>query len=196
MVMTKSCAPRAAVASAIAGLLIATLLHAQTKPAARTTATTGAAATTMTIRINAGAAKESTDAAGNTWLADTGFTGGETVDRGADLKIANTDTPEIYRTERFGMTAFAQPVPNGKYTVKLHFAETSSAVSAAGERIFSMDVEGEQLNDFDPWSKAGGRERAHVETVKVEVTDGQLDIKFTPKLQNPEINAIEIIPAS
>jgi hypothetical protein len=32
--------------------------------------------------------------------------------------------------------------------------------------------------------------------VDVDVTDGKLDIKFTPNIENPEINAIEIIPAS
>jgi hypothetical protein len=29
----------------------------------------------------------------------------------------------------------------------------------------------------------------------VEVTDGKLDISFTPKEENPEINGIEILPA-
>jgi hypothetical protein len=27
-----------------------------------------------------------------------------------------------------------------------------------------------------------------------DITDGKLDIKFTPDLENPEINGIEIIP--
>jgi hypothetical protein len=29
----------------------------------------------------------------------------------------------------------------------------------------------------------------------VEVTTGKLDITFTPNIENPEINGIEIIPA-
>jgi hypothetical protein len=94
------------------------------------------------------------------------------------------------------MTKFSQAVPNGKYTIKLHFAETSSAISAAGERVFSMDVEGKEVKDFDIWAKAGGREKAYVESVDVEVKDGTLDITFTAKTQNPAINAVEIIPAS
>ena len=44
--------------------------------------------------------------------------------------------------------------------------------------------------------KAGGAQHAYIETVDVDVTDGKLDIKFTPNIENPEINAIEIIPAS
>jgi len=29
----------------------------------------------------------------------------------------------------------------------------------------------------------------------VEVTDGKLNISFTPNVENPEINGIEILPA-
>jgi hypothetical protein len=39
-------------------------------------------------------------------------------------------------------------------------------------------------------------QRAYVETVNVEVPDGKLAITFIPKVQNPEINGIEIIPGS
>jgi len=60
--------------------------------------------------------------------------------------------------------------------------------------VFSFDVEGKTFKDFDVWVKAGGAARAYVETVPVNVTDGQLDIKFTPQIENPQINGIEIIP--
>ena len=149
------------------------------------------------IRINAGASAQSTDAAGNVWLPDSGFTGGETVDRDADMTIEGANDPAVYRSEHYGMTAFSLAVPNGKYTVKLHFAETSSAVSGAGERVFSINVEGHDIKNLDVWSKSGGPKHALVETVNgVNVTDGKLDITFTADTQNPEINAIEIIPAS
>jgi hypothetical protein len=42
--------------------------------------------------------------------------------------------------------------------------------------------------------KAGGGQRAHVETVNVNVTDGKLDITFTSNIENTEINGIEITP--
>jgi hypothetical protein len=41
--------------------------------------------------------------------------------------------------------------------------------------------------------KAGGSNRAYVETVPVEVTDGKFKITFTSNVENPEINAIELI---
>jgi Malectin domain len=174
----------------------------QAKPAMKAPATVSAKPTAMAqpmeaakaIRIDAGSPAAITDKAGNSWLADTGFTDGEILDRG-DIAIAGTDTPELYRTERFGMTQFTLPVPNGKYQVKLHFAETFDGITAAGERIFSVNVQGTELKGIDPFKEAGGANKAIVKTVPVEVKDGKLQIMFTPDVQSPEINAIEIIPA-
>ena len=145
------------------------------------------------IRINA-AGSEFTDSEGNKWLADQGFTGGDNADRG-DMAIANTKDQTIYRTEHWGMSDFSQPVPNGKYTVKLHFAETWEGITGTDQRVFSFNVEGHEFKDFDVWAKAGGDKKAYIETVSVEVTDGKLDISFTTNKDNPEINGIEIIPA-
>jgi hypothetical protein len=147
------------------------------------------------VRIKAGLFTAFTDSDGNVWLPDQGFTDGETTDRPDDLQIANTKDPAFYRTERYSMTSFSYPVPNGKYLVKLHFAETFDGISGPGGRVFSFNVEGQEFKDFDIWVKAGGAQRAYIETVNVEVTDGKLDISFTPKEENPEINGIEILPA-
>ena len=147
------------------------------------------------VRIKAGLFTTFTDSDGNVWLPDQGFTDGETTDRPDDLQIANTKDPAFYRTERFSMTSFSYPVPNGKYLVKLHFAETFDGISGPGGRVFSFKVEGQEFKDFDIWVKAGGAQRAYIETVNVEVTDGKLDVSFTAQEENPEINGIEILPA-
>lgn len=147
------------------------------------------------IRINAGAEANFTDAGGNIWLADRGFEGGDIVTRGAEMTIENTKDAELYRTEHWGMNSFSQPLHNGKYVVKLHFSETWLGIGAPGERVFSFNVEGQEFSGFDVWVKAGGRQRAYIETVNVAVVDGKLDITFEPNMDNPEINAIEIIPA-
>ena len=148
-----------------------------------------------TIRIDAGGAAY-TDANGNAWLADQGFEGGDNADRGGDMQIENTKDPTIYRSEHWGMSSFSQAVPNGKYTVKLHFAETWEGITGPGQRVFTFNVEGHEFKDFDVWTKAGGAHKAYIETVNVEVTDGKLDITFTTDKDNPEINGIEIIPGS
>jgi len=147
-----------------------------------------------TIRIHAGASASFTNSDGEVWLADQGFADGDTTERANDLPIANTKDPMIYRAERYGMTAFSQKLPNGKYTVKLHFAETYEGITGPGQRVFSVKVQGHEIQDLDVWAKTGGSQRADVETVEVEVTEGKLDITFQSKTENPEINGIEILP--
>lgn len=146
------------------------------------------------IRIRAGTTASHTDEAGVVWLADQGFSGGDTVDR-AGIVVANTKTPSIYTAERYSMSSFTWKLPNGKYTVKLHFAETYEGIYGKGERVFTFTVEGKEFKGFDVTAKSGGVMRAYVETVEVEVNDGKLDITFAHQVENPQINALEIIPA-
>jgi endoglucanase len=147
-----------------------------------------------TIRIKAGSATPYTDPAGNVWLADQGFEGGDTTERAADLAVANTNDPGLYRSEHYGMTGFSIAVPNGKYLVKLHFADTYEGITGVGQRVFSYNVQGKDFRDFDIWATAGGGQKAYVQSVPVEVTNGKLQITFTANVENPEINGIEIIP--
>ena len=147
------------------------------------------------IRINAGADASFTDSSGNVWFSDRGFVGGDVVVRAADTPIANTKDAGLYRTEHWGMDSFSQRLPDGKYVVKLHFAETSPTIEGPGGRLFSFNVEGHEFRNFDVWVKAGGPRRAYIETVNVDITDGQLDISFEAGADSPEINGIEISPA-
>jgi endoglucanase len=147
-----------------------------------------------TIRIKAGVTTALKDETGVMWLPDQGFADGDTIQR-PELAIANTKTPSVYQAERYLMSAFSQALPNGKYLVKLHFAETYEGITGKGQRVFSFNVEGKEFKDFDVFVKAGGFARAYIETVEVEVKDMKLDITFTSQVENPEINAIEILPA-
>lgn len=192
----------------VAALALGLLAGCQTKPssnqmtstpsatAVAPSAASASAPVAPPVRIKTGVTAPFTDSEGNVWLPDQGFADGDTTDRASDLQIANTKDPGLYRTERYSMTSFSYPVPNGKYIVKLHFAETYDGISGPGDRVFSFNVEGHAFNDFDIWVKAGGPNRAYIETVPVDVTDGKLDITFTPKVENPEINGIEILPGS
>ena len=159
------------------------------------TAAAAPASAAKTIRIKAGKSEPVKDAEGNVWLADQGFEGGQTIER-PDIQIATTKSPDLYRAERYSMDSYSWSVPNGKYVVKLHFAETFEGITGPGQRVFSFNVQGKEFKDFDPWVKAGGFLKAYVETVPVEVTDGKIKVTFTPKVENPQICAIEIIPQS
>ncbi|HKW30799.1 MAG TPA: malectin domain-containing carbohydrate-binding protein, partial [Verrucomicrobiae bacterium] len=169
-------------------------------PAAPSSATSMAANAAVApvsppVRIKAGSFKSFVDHDGNLWLPDRGFADGETAER-PHLAVVNTKDPELYCTERYGMTSFSYPVPNGQYMVKLHFAETYDAITGPGQRVFTFIIEGREFKNFDIWAEAGGAQRALVQTVNVEVSDGTLNINFIPGQQNPEINGIEILPVS
>jgi len=108
--------------------------------------------------------------------------------------VTGAKDPGLFTSEHFSMTAFSCKIPNGKYTAKLYFAETYNGITGPGQRVFSFTVQGKEFKDFDIWVKAGGPKRAYVESVPVEVTNGEFRIVFTPKVENPAINAIEILP--
>jgi hypothetical protein len=182
------------VALAFTGCKCCTEPKSDTATASTTAAAAAPKVNLPTIRIKTGVSAALKDSAGNEWLADQGFADGDTIAR-PDLAIANTKDAAIYQAERYSMTKFTQELPNGKYLVKLHFAETYEGINGAGQRVFSFNVEGKEFKDFDVWVKAGGFARAYVETVPVEITDGKLDITFTPNIENPEINGIEILTA-
>jgi Malectin domain len=147
------------------------------------------------IRIDAGSDTNYVDSEGNVWVADQGFADGEIVTRDADLPVADTKDPALFRTEHYDMSSFSEKVPDGKYTVKLYFAETYEDITGAGQRVFSFNVAGQEFKDFDVFVKAGGAQKAYVVTVDDVVTNGQVTVTFTPNVQSPEINAIEILPA-
>lgn len=152
-------------------------------------------AVTPPVRINCGAAEKMKDSEGNVWLADEGFAEGNPYEVD-DAQISNTQDPDIYRTERYSMTSYNFGVPNGAYAVKLHFAEVYSGIAGPGDRVFSFSVQGHEFKDFDIWVKAGGPDKAYIQSVDAEVTNGVLNIMFTPDVENPKINGIEILPQS
>jgi YVTN family beta-propeller protein len=148
------------------------------------------------IRVNA-AGPQYTDAAGQVWAADFGFTGGASTT--VTNAIAGTSDPALYQTERWDPSSapelsYAFTVPNGTYTVKLHFAETWSGGQAVGRRIFDVLLENQLvLDNLDIFAEVGGY-TALIKTFQTTVTDGQLNINFTHgSADDPQIGAIEIL---
>ena len=58
-----------------------------------------------------------------------------------------------------------------------------------------MSINGKEvLKDFDPYKDAGDFNKPAVKTFKdVEPVNGQIVIGFTPNIENPQINGIEIL---
>jgi endoglucanase len=156
----------------------------------------------FSLRVNAGSSATYTDRAGNLWQGGKyyrqgegfGFIGGDTVDRG-DIPIKETEDARIYQTEHYSMTGFKADVPDGHYTVKLHFAETYSDINYDGPRVFDVEIQGrEALAEFDVAKEAGAVQKPVIKEFKeIQVTDGVLSINFKARQQNPEINGIEIV---
>ncbi|MCG8346532.1 MAG: protein kinase [Chloroflexales bacterium] len=144
------------------------------------------------IRIEAGGARAYIDQAGNAWLADRNFQGGDLIDR-SQQAVNNTNDDQIYQTERYNLQGYAIPVANGRYRVRLHFAEMFEEITQAGQRVFDVEVEGARLIDLDIYREAGGRNIALVKQLTVAVSDAELNITFMAKVQNPFINGIEVL---
>ncbi|MFO1153719.1 MAG: malectin domain-containing carbohydrate-binding protein [Rhodospirillales bacterium] len=147
------------------------------------------------LRIDAGATTTVTTADGQSWSADQSFIGGETVSK-PRIPIAGTDDEVLYQTARYGMSGYRLNVPNGTYTVSLHFAEIVPEVKRR-DRVFDVTVGGKTLSGIDVLRDAGGRKRALVKTVDgVTVSDGTLSIDFTNTGggEPPIISAIQVQP--
>jgi hypothetical protein len=113
--------------------------------------------------------------------------------------ITNPAPPAVYQTERWGNTTytFAALVPGSNYTVRLHWAEISPSVNAAGDRRFHVFINGAQvLTNFDIWAAAGGKFRAVTRGFTASADGaGQMAVQFTQGAANEaKISGIEIAP--
>jgi hypothetical protein len=154
---------------------------------------TVAEAAATAVRIDAGSPTSYRDSKGRPWSADTAFVGGYTVARGP-ISIAGTADSGLYQTERWGLAGYKVPVPNGTYSVTLHFAETYAGVTGPGQRVFGVSVQGTSLGNLDVYALAGGRNQALIKSVNVMVANNELDVLFTNVSGNAMINALEILP--
>jgi enterochelin esterase-like enzyme len=156
----------------------------------------------LVIRVACGAYEPYTDKNGNLWLPDEvkapgaslSPLDGMTVERTEEFEVPDVAFPQIFRTERYSMSAYEFKLPNGKYTVRLHFAECFTGITGVGQRVYSFAVQGQKPEkDFDIFKEAGGPYKSIQREYKgVVVSDGKLRITFTPNVENPAINGIEI----
>jgi hypothetical protein len=137
---------------------------------------------------------------GVVWLApDRFFPDGDVIERPgiAIVTSSNTAPAFVYQAERYSMSKFSYgPVANGDYTLKLHFCETYEGITGNGQRVFGYNVKGDgpAVKDFDVFATAGGALKPVVKTVPITVTNKVIEIEFTPQVENPQINGVEIFP--
>ena len=155
----------------------------------------------VNIRVNCGDGAY-TDTKNNFWSADQQYNpggwgyGGNRNSYSVGNPIANTMDPTLYQTESWfsgGNGQYRLTVPNGNYKVTLKFAEIYNGINPGNPRIFSVEVEGNQvITDLYLFTTAG-LYSATDGTYHITVNDGILDIDFIKGFENPKISAIEIV---
>lgn len=154
-----------------------------------------AAQTQQPIRVNCGGPSY-TDTNGHIWQADTGYNAG--VASTNSVVATGTSDPVLYQSNRYisGSTPliYKFAVTNGAYRVNLLFSENYAGLQSVGARVFNVQLNGTLvLRNFDIFATVGAN-AAVVESFNTTITNGQLAIEFDGLVQNPKINAIEILP--
>jgi hypothetical protein len=145
--------------------------------------------------INAGGGAY-TNANGDSYAADRAYTAGSGFgsvgggsSRSTTAAISGTTEDPLYQDLHAAMTGYRFDVANGTYRVDLNFAEI--VARKANARVFNVSIEGSTvLSNLDVYALVG-RNAALDRSFTVEVTDGRLDIGFTPQRgDQPIINGI------
>lgn len=154
------------------------------------------------IAINAGG-PEYVAKDGTRYLADQYFVGGDLTSDQAKEPIYGTRDDALYWDYRLTYWSFQYeiPVPNGKYYVVLHFAETYNPVDAVNDRVMQVTMnnpvlpnEVQRLDNFSPYQLVGQRYALRY-GIFAEVTDGKihLDFKRLNNLERARIDAIQVL---
>jgi hypothetical protein len=139
-----------------------------------------------------------TDREGRAWDPDRYALGGILVAR--PQAVIGTNDPELFHGERFGNLRYIVPVPPGRYSIALYFAEEwfgpgTPAGGGTGSRTFDILANGVVLRrGFDIFKEAGGNHRAVTFSAHGLEPDaqGKLDIALHPVHNYASVNAIEV----
>jgi Malectin domain/Immunoglobulin domain/PQQ enzyme repeat len=151
-----------------------------------------------TIRVNA-AGSAYTDSMGQVWSADFRFNTGNLSRCAPRSTVTGTSDPFLFKSARWGGTntpelQYTFRLPNGSYIVNLYFAETCGF--PAGTRVFDVQLQGVTVFSALDIAKIAGLNHSLIESATVSVRKRRLTIRFVHHLNNPMINAIEIVPAT
>lgn len=130
------------------------------------------------------------------WSADRGCTNGSSVTMLTAIGNVRAAPLQVYQTCRTArsLTYSFPEVKDGRYTVRLHFADYTS--SATNQRPMSLLLEGVQaVTNLDVFAQTGGKKRALLLTFYATVADGnglQIQVVGAIKSVYAILNGIEI----
>lgn len=149
------------------------------------------------IRINAGGGAYA-DSFNNFWEADAYFTNANptapiTATQTEEAQpIWNTTDDPLYINEHATAFRYNLPIPNGNYTVRLHFTELF--FNSPGVRRFNVDIQGQRvLAGFDIYGQAG-KAALITRSFNTTVTSGTLSINFSKLFDNAVVQALDVYP--
>ena len=158
-------------------------------------------------RWNAGASTVSATDGGPDWTAEIGpVVGGPTNVAthnitGRDASVPDTVPQGVFAQERWDPATNAEMslefgeggLAAGTYAVRLFMGNGFSGTSSPGQRVFDVSVEGVLFQDDLDLSATLGHQVGGMFEWIGEVADGTVDIDFQRVVENPLINAVEII---
>jgi len=151
----------------------------------------------LPVRILAGSSPYK-DSEGNLWLPDRYFLGGRP---GQSAKVVKSEQSGLYASHRIGNFRYVIPVfPHDKYRVRLYFQEPwfgkeNNGIGGPGSRVFDVWCNGTVLlKDFDILSEGGSRPVAKTFDNVQATAQGKIELIFSPVVNYPLINAIEVLP--
>jgi hypothetical protein len=138
-----------------------------------------------------------TDSAGQMWMPDNYWSGGQKVGHMTVVQAAHD--PDLYRTERFGNFSYNIPVAPGLYDIAIHLAETywrpqGQAGGGIGSRVFDIFCNGVALiRGLDIYKEVGAN-RELVERFQHlrPNAQGKLCLSFVPVHNYASVYAIEV----
>ena len=126
----------------------------------------------------------------------------------SELNIKGSQDDPIYQTQRVGINGFKLDVPNGKYSVTLHWTELESNIKheklaydlgndrvfeGFSSRIFNVILNGEYIEKNLNISEKYGVEKAVSVKYQISVNDGEgIKINFESVKDLPILNAFQI----
>jgi hypothetical protein len=138
------------------------------------------------------------DPQGNVWLPDRYVTGGRP---GQSAKAVKSEQAGLYGFHRVGNFRYVLPVvPLEKYRVRLYFQEPwfgkeNAGIGGPGSRVFDVWCNGVALlKDFDILKQAGSGPVVKTFDSVQATAQGKIEIIFSPVINYPLINAIEVLP--
>ena len=151
-------------------------------------------ATAGAIFINCGG-PEYVSFSGDTFIADAYFSPAPGTKYLGVGPIDNTNDEILYLSERYGNPfSYNIPLPDGDYTVNLHFAEVYSGAQAPGIRVMDISIESTTvLTGYDIISDVGYK-TAVIKSFSTPLNDGTLNIDFSATANNAKISAISVFP--